>query len=188
MLLSCLCGAPSLTRGRVCNLQCNHSMVEVEVTLRLTVSQSVCLGIEHPCGSCDQILLPVGMLLSCLCGAPSLTRGRACNLQCNHSKVRNAQNPKPYFTVSSETPNLESESESLYGWQSVCFGVEPTFWTFDQILLPFQVFGSEMTRDVNWRPTARIRHAAWFTPAPAKSHVYFKKSQLHNCNGIEVSF
>jgi hypothetical protein len=36
--------------------------------------------------------------------APSLTRGRVCNLQCNHSIVRVAQNPKPYFTVSSETP------------------------------------------------------------------------------------
>jgi hypothetical protein len=35
-----------------------------EVNLRLTVSQSVCLGIEHPCGTCDLILLPVGMLLS----------------------------------------------------------------------------------------------------------------------------
>jgi hypothetical protein len=42
--------------------------VEVEVTLRLTVSQSVCLGIEQPCGTCDQILLPVGMLLSEICG------------------------------------------------------------------------------------------------------------------------
>jgi hypothetical protein len=62
--------------------------VEVEVTLRLTVSQSVCLGIEHPCGTCDQILLPVGTLLSYFCGAPSLTRGRVCNLQCNHSMVR----------------------------------------------------------------------------------------------------
>jgi hypothetical protein len=37
-------------------------------------------------------------------GSPSLTRGRVCNLQCNHSMVRVAQNPKPYFTVSSETP------------------------------------------------------------------------------------
>jgi hypothetical protein len=26
-LRSCFCGEPSLTRGRVCNLQCNHSMV-----------------------------------------------------------------------------------------------------------------------------------------------------------------
>jgi hypothetical protein len=35
----------------------------------------------------------------------------------------------------------ESEPESLYGWQSVsqCLGIEPTLWTFDQILLPFQV-------------------------------------------------
>jgi hypothetical protein len=37
--------------------------VEVEVTLRLTVSPSVCLGIEHTRGTCDQILLPVGMFL-----------------------------------------------------------------------------------------------------------------------------
>jgi hypothetical protein len=36
--------------------------VENEVTLRLMVSQSVCLGIKHPCGTCDQILLLVGML------------------------------------------------------------------------------------------------------------------------------
>jgi hypothetical protein len=43
-------------------------------------------------------------LQSCNCGAPSLTRGRVCNLQCNHSKVWVAQNSKPYFTVSSETP------------------------------------------------------------------------------------
>jgi hypothetical protein len=35
----------------------------VEVTLRPPVSQSVCLGIEHPCGTWDQILLPVAMLL-----------------------------------------------------------------------------------------------------------------------------
>jgi hypothetical protein len=35
-----------------------------------TDGQSVCLGIEHPCGTCDQILLPVGMLWSCFCGRP----------------------------------------------------------------------------------------------------------------------
>jgi hypothetical protein len=37
---------------------------KVEVTLRLTVIQSAFLGIEHPCGTCDQILFPVGMLMS----------------------------------------------------------------------------------------------------------------------------
>jgi hypothetical protein len=137
-----------------------------------SVSQSVCLGIKLPYGTCEQILLPVRMskskllydwwsvshnvlvsstlvglatryyfqsecrsrsyfttvsqcraplwdlrpdiascqniaiwnLQSCIYGAPSLTRGRVCNLQCNHSMVWVAQNPKSYFTVSSETP------------------------------------------------------------------------------------
>jgi hypothetical protein len=45
-----------------------------EVTLRLTGSQSLCLGVEHPFGICDQILLPVGMLLSELCGLVSVER------------------------------------------------------------------------------------------------------------------
>jgi hypothetical protein len=39
-LLSCLCGAPSLTRGRVCPCVSLLS-VRVRITLRLTVSQSV---------------------------------------------------------------------------------------------------------------------------------------------------
>jgi hypothetical protein len=98
-LRSCFCGAPSLTRGRVCNLQCNHSMVEVEVTLRLTVSQSVCLGIEHPCGTCDQILLPVEMLLSEICGLVSVERplwreggSAVCSVITQWSESRRARN------------------------------------------------------------------------------------------------
>jgi hypothetical protein len=94
-LLSCLCRAPFLTRCRVChlsfsvcsNLPASTSSIYVtcvlqfsncenlsrfEVTLRLTVSQSVCLGIEHPCRTCDQILLPVRMLLSEICGLVSV--------------------------------------------------------------------------------------------------------------------
>jgi hypothetical protein len=75
----------------------SSSLLRSEVTLQLTVSQSVCLEIEHPCGTFDQILLPVGVavsnLRSCFCGTPSLTRGRVCNLQCNLSMVRLAQNP-----------------------------------------------------------------------------------------------
>jgi hypothetical protein len=54
-------------RTLICALE-----VEVQVTLRLTVSQSVCLGIEHPCGTCDQILFAVGMLLSEICGLVSI--------------------------------------------------------------------------------------------------------------------
>jgi hypothetical protein len=33
----------------------------------MTDGQSVCLGVEHPRGTCDQILLPVGLLLSESC-------------------------------------------------------------------------------------------------------------------------
>jgi hypothetical protein len=78
-----------------------------EVTSQLTVSQSVCLGIEHPCATCVQILLPVGMLFKFtilfLWGALSDER-TGLQLQCNHPMVRVAQNPQPYFTASSETP------------------------------------------------------------------------------------
>jgi hypothetical protein len=49
-------------------------VVEVEVTLRLTISQSIYLDIEYPCGTCDQILFPVGMLLSEICGLVSIGR------------------------------------------------------------------------------------------------------------------
>jgi hypothetical protein len=51
-----------------------HILLEVEVTLRLMVSQSVCLCIEHPCETWDQILLPVGMLLSKICSLVSVGR------------------------------------------------------------------------------------------------------------------
>jgi hypothetical protein len=51
-----------------------YFLVEVEVTLRLAVIQSVFLGIEHPCGTCDQILLPVRVLLSQICRLISVRR------------------------------------------------------------------------------------------------------------------
>jgi hypothetical protein len=71
--------------------------------------------------SCENVA--VWNLRSCIFWAPSLTRGRVCNLQCNHSIVRVVQNPKPYFTVSSETPPTRRARFSyLYppgiGWPS----------------------------------------------------------------------
>jgi hypothetical protein len=66
-------------------------------SLGRSVSQYVCLGVEptlelvtryYPCRN-----IAVWKLRSCFCGAPSLTRGRACNLQCNHSMFRVALNP-----------------------------------------------------------------------------------------------
>jgi hypothetical protein len=46
-------------------------LAKVKVTLRMKVCQSVSLGIEHPCGTCDHILLPVRMLLSETCEGQS---------------------------------------------------------------------------------------------------------------------
>jgi hypothetical protein len=69
------------------------SMSKSKLLYELTVSQSVLSWCRSHSGTCNQILLPVGRLLSCLCGTPSLTRGRVCSLQCNHSMVRVAQNP-----------------------------------------------------------------------------------------------
>jgi hypothetical protein len=46
---------------------------------RLSVGQ--CLGIKHPSGAYDQILITVRQLRVCWCWAPSLTRGRICRLQ-----------------------------------------------------------------------------------------------------------
>jgi hypothetical protein len=69
--------------------------------------------------SCRKVA--VWNLRSCFCGTPSLMRGRVCNLQCNHSMVRVAQNPWTYFTVSSDTSRFEVTlwQRLLYDWQSV---------------------------------------------------------------------
>jgi hypothetical protein len=54
--------------------------VQVQVVLQPTVSRQVCLGVGPPSGAHDQIFITVGHLLSSCFGAPSLTRGRVCNL------------------------------------------------------------------------------------------------------------
>jgi hypothetical protein len=187
-----------------------------------SVSQSVCLGIDHPCGTCDHILLPVRILLSEICGLVSVGRplvredGSAiCNVITQWSKSRRTRN---HTVLSSDTPptwrarfpylyppgtgwpsytpghwvpfksSLTTHNSQGYGGgiltltlcisfknmmvqskvkvmlrpmasQSVChgmschshftadsqsvyLGVESTLWMFDQILLPFQEFGS----------------------------------------------
>jgi hypothetical protein len=56
-------------------------LVKVKVTLRLTVGQSVRLGVEPRLGHTTRyFFLFESYYLSCPCGAPSLTRGRVCRL------------------------------------------------------------------------------------------------------------
>jgi hypothetical protein len=58
--------------------------VEVEVTLRPTVSRPVSLGVRPPSGTRDQFFFLLDIffrhLRVCYFVAPSLTRGRVCNL------------------------------------------------------------------------------------------------------------
>jgi hypothetical protein len=75
-------------------------------------------------------------LRSCFCGAPSLTRGRVCNLRCNHSMVRVAQNPIPYFTVSPETPpTWRARFPYLYPAWTGWAGYTPGHWVWQKCLM-----------------------------------------------------
>jgi hypothetical protein len=85
----------------------NQLNSQVKVTLRLTVSQSVSLGVEPYLGLMARYLaITIWQLRSCFCGAPSLTRGRvsfvyaAGSSQCSLSRVRVPWDSRPYFTVS----------------------------------------------------------------------------------------
>jgi hypothetical protein len=68
-----------LSRSETC-----CQMVEVEVNLRPTVSRPVCPGVRRPCGTRDQFFflpeISFRHLRLCFFVAPSLTRGRFCNL------------------------------------------------------------------------------------------------------------
>jgi hypothetical protein len=61
--------------------------VEVEVNLRPTVSRPVCLGVRHPSWTRDQFFFLLEIFFTqlrvCYFVAPSLTRGRVCNLLYN---------------------------------------------------------------------------------------------------------
>jgi hypothetical protein len=58
----------------------SSSQVKVKVTLRLTASQSVSLGVESHLGLMTRYLLLFDSYGLVLCGVPSLTRGRICLL------------------------------------------------------------------------------------------------------------
>jgi hypothetical protein len=71
-------------RARRVRPQVDTFEVEVEINLRPTVSRPVSLGVRHPSGTRDQFffLLEISFTQLRVCNfvAPSLTRGRVCNL------------------------------------------------------------------------------------------------------------
>jgi hypothetical protein len=147
--------APSLTRGRVCNLMLllvlasasprdsrpyfivpiletpptwkarsriyiSQEQLEIEVTLRPTVSRPVRLGVLEQVTRC-YIYLSENYFLYFLCRAPSLTRGRVCNLQCNDaSSVSSYIATDGLSAISSwcRAPSQRSRSKSHYDRQS----------------------------------------------------------------------
>jgi hypothetical protein len=69
-----------------CSILC-FELAEVEVNLRPTVSRPVYPGIRRPSGTCDKFFfrheISFRQLRLCYFVAPSLTRGRVCNLLLN---------------------------------------------------------------------------------------------------------
>jgi hypothetical protein len=78
-----------------------------KVTLRLTVGQSECLGIDHPSGTCDQILLPVGFLLY---------KNAIRTSQERHYVTATEPN---LLMLSKEKPAVPCEVRLLHDWRSV---------------------------------------------------------------------
>jgi hypothetical protein len=141
--------------------------VKVEVTLRQSVSQSVCLVIEHPCGTCDLILLPVRMLSeifglisvgrplwredgSAICSV--ITQWSESRRTRNHTLLSHLRLPQPggqgyHIYIPQEQGLLywesESESESLFDRQSVSrpvrLGVKPILGLFTRKLFSSEV-------------------------------------------------
>jgi hypothetical protein len=96
--------------------QPKSAVLEVDVKLRPTVSRPVRLVVRHPSGTCDQFLFLLEIffrqLRVCYFIAPSLTRGRVCNLLLLLGLASAVpRDSRPYFIILilETSPNLEGQ-------------------------------------------------------------------------------
>jgi hypothetical protein len=120
---SCLCEAPSLTRGWVCNLQCNHSRVRVAQNRNHTLLSY--LRLPQPGGPGSRIYIPREQ------GGPIISQGTGfallCLLQLAGLRWRYS-NPQPggpgphiymYIPLGTGWSSPKSKSKSCYDRRSV---------------------------------------------------------------------
>jgi hypothetical protein len=110
--------------------------VEAEVNLRPTVSRPFCLGVRHPPGTRDQLFFPLEISFRQLrvyyFVAPSLTRGRVCNLLYNYFWALPEQSllgrspaelTTIFYCLISDSPNLEGQVPLW--WAEICLFFNP---------------------------------------------------------------
>jgi hypothetical protein len=105
-------------------LTLTNFFVKVKVILRLTVSRPVRLGVKHPSGTRDQFFFLLEIffrqLRVCYFVAPSLTRGRVCNLLFLLDLASGSESPRresrPYFIfqILETPPTCRARSPYLY--------------------------------------------------------------------------
>jgi hypothetical protein len=123
--------------------------VQVQVILLPTVSHPVCLSVGPSSGGHDQIFITVRHLWSVCCGAPSLLRGRICNLLIqfavilrpkahrthDHILLSHLRQLGSFFVTSYDSQGysggiLTCLQSRVMLWlmvsQSICLGAEPT--------------------------------------------------------------
>jgi hypothetical protein len=89
-----------------------YRLTQVQVILPPTVSRPFGLGVGLQSEDHDQIIITVGHLRPSCCGAPSLTRGRGCNLLIQSLSL-SGSSPAELLTTSYclvwDSPNLEGQ-------------------------------------------------------------------------------
>jgi hypothetical protein len=105
---------------------------EVEVNLRPIVSRPVCLGVRHPSGTRDQFFFLLEILFRqlrvCYFVAPSLTRGRVCNLLLLVLLGSESRETQDHILFSLDSPNLEGQAPVFVSHRNRVAQICPGHW------------------------------------------------------------